>query len=166
MEDVWNKWRRNFLVLSKLKCTPQEIISREIIAWENSRHLATRETSAQMPYCWRVSTQISIQVVPRSDWLKQISHSARPIKSTTQIWVVTGHQYEISACASFSDVISRGNQLVVEVVESWNVACFLRSREIRLHLTFSVNWNKSDSFWKKREFFFDNINNHFICTLH
>ena len=28
------------------------------------------------------------------------------------------------------------------------------SREIRLHLTFSVNWNKCDKFWKKREFVF------------
>ena len=32
-----------------------------------------------------------------SDWLKQISHAARPIRSTTQIWVVTRHQYGISA---------------------------------------------------------------------
>ena len=32
-----------------------------------------------------------------SDWLKQISLAARPIRSTTQIWVVTHHQYPISA---------------------------------------------------------------------
>ena len=32
-----------------------------------------------------------------SDWLKQISHAARPIRSTTQIWVVTRQQYGISA---------------------------------------------------------------------
>ena len=32
-----------------------------------------------------------------SDWLKLISHAARPIRSTTQIWVVTRHQYGISA---------------------------------------------------------------------
>ena len=31
------------------------------------------------------------------DWLKQISHAARPMKSTTQIWVMTRHQYGISA---------------------------------------------------------------------
>ena len=31
-----------------------------------------------------------------SDWLKQISQAARPIRSTTQIWVVTRHQYGIS----------------------------------------------------------------------
>ena len=34
------------------------------------------------------------------NWLKQISHAARPIRSTTQIWVVTRHQYGISALVS------------------------------------------------------------------
>ena len=32
-----------------------------------------------------------------SDWLKQISLVAQPIKSTTQIWVVTHYRHEISA---------------------------------------------------------------------
>ena len=35
-----------------------------------------------------------------SDWLNQISHVAWPIRSTTQIWVVTHHQYGISAIVS------------------------------------------------------------------
>ena len=35
-----------------------------------------------------------------SDWLKQIFHAARPIRSTTQIWVVIRHQYGISALVS------------------------------------------------------------------
>ena len=35
-----------------------------------------------------------------SDWLKQISHAARPIRSTSQMWVVTRHQYGISALVS------------------------------------------------------------------
>ena len=35
-----------------------------------------------------------------SDWLKQISHAARPIRNTTQIWVVARHQYGISALVS------------------------------------------------------------------
>ena len=35
-----------------------------------------------------------------SDWLNQISHAARPIRSTTQIWVVMRHQYGISALVS------------------------------------------------------------------
>ena len=32
-----------------------------------------------------------------SDWLKQIYLAARPIRSPTQIWVMTRHQYGISA---------------------------------------------------------------------
>ena len=28
-----------------------------------------------------------------SDWFKQISHAVRPIRDTTQFWVVTRHQY-------------------------------------------------------------------------
>ena len=35
-----------------------------------------------------------------SDWLNQISHAARPIRSTTQIWVVTCRQNGISALVS------------------------------------------------------------------
>ena len=35
-----------------------------------------------------------------SDWLRQICFAARPIKSTTQIWVVTRHQYGISEVVS------------------------------------------------------------------
>ena len=34
------------------------------------------------------------------DWLKQFSHAAQPIRSTTQIWVGTCHQYGISALVS------------------------------------------------------------------
>ena len=44
-----------------------------------------------------------------SDLLNQISHSARPIRSTTQIWVVTRHQYGVSALVS-QKLIWRGNQ--------------------------------------------------------
>ena len=35
-----------------------------------------------------------------SDWLNRISQAARPIRSTTQIWAVTRHQYGISALVS------------------------------------------------------------------
>ena len=35
-----------------------------------------------------------------SEWLKQISHAARPIRSSTQLWVVTRLQYGISALVS------------------------------------------------------------------
>ena len=35
-----------------------------------------------------------------SDWLKLISHAARPIRSTTQFWVEARNQYGISALVS------------------------------------------------------------------
>ena len=35
-----------------------------------------------------------------SDWLKQISHAARPIRSTAQILVETRHQHGISSLVS------------------------------------------------------------------
>ena len=35
-----------------------------------------------------------------SDWLNQISYVAQPIRSTTQIWVVTCHQCGISVLIS------------------------------------------------------------------
>ena len=44
-----------------------------------------------------------------SDWLKQTSHALCSFRNTTQIWVVTRHQYGISALV-FSDVILRGNR--------------------------------------------------------
>ena len=36
----------------------------------------------------------------KTDWLKQISLAARPIRSATHIWVVTRHQYGIPALVS------------------------------------------------------------------
>ena len=44
-----------------------------------------------------------------SDWLRQISLAERPIKSTTQILVVTRHQYGIFRPRSL-DVIWWGNK--------------------------------------------------------
>ena len=56
-----------------------------------------------------------------SDWLKQISHMAWPIGSTTQIWLVMRHQYVIF-CTCFSDFIFTRKPLVA----LHNVRCFLR----------------------------------------
>ena len=76
------------------------------VAWENTRHFAMPptvspwndiwETSAEISYWWGVTTQWG----SARDWLKQISQVAQPIRSSTQIWVVTRHQYGISALVS------------------------------------------------------------------
>ena len=77
---------------------------KSLLAWENSRHLATPplvfpkkalwQTSAETPYRWRVHYP---NLGSASNWLKQISHEARLIRSFTQIWAVTRRQYRISA---------------------------------------------------------------------
>ena len=53
------------------------------------------ETSLEIPYWWRVTTQI--WSMSRASYsLKQISHAARRITSTTHIWVLTRQKYGIS----------------------------------------------------------------------
>ena len=76
------------------------------VAWENRWHFMMPptvspwnevwETSAEIPYWWCVTTQWGSAL----DWLKQISQVAQPIRSSTRIWVVTRHQYGISALVS------------------------------------------------------------------
>ena len=61
-----------------------------------------------------------------SDWLNQISHAARPIKSTTHNWVVTCLQYGISALVS---------QMSFRVETSFGVA--------RCRLCSQANWRRS-----------------------
>ena len=55
-----------------------------------------------------------------SDWLNQISYATQPIRSTTQIWVKTRHQYGISSLTSQTSFAGK------PVVALPNVGCFLR----------------------------------------
>ena len=61
-----------------------------------------------------------------SDWLKQTSHAARPIRSTTQIRVVTRHQYGISALTAFLGRHFAGKS----VVASRNVSFFSQAKTL------------------------------------
>ena len=54
----------------------------------------------QIDVCRKRDSKSLQRVGSASDWLNQISHAARPIRSTTQIWVVTRHQYGICALVS------------------------------------------------------------------
>ena len=72
-------------------------------AWEKSRHFATPSlvspsndvwgTSAEIPYWWRVTSQISVVL-----WLVEANDPLGTTnQSTYQMWLVTRHQYGISA---------------------------------------------------------------------
>ena len=46
-----------------------------------------------------------------SDWLKQISPAARPIRSSVQVWVVTRHQTKYGISALVSQTSFRGETM-------------------------------------------------------
>ena len=92
-------------------------------AWENKPTFANTQLvspqnkvwRAEIPYWWRVTTQIWVRLLIL---LRQISLEARPIRSPTQICVVTRHLYEISAHVSrrkkpWKGVCSRGDKITI-----------------------------------------------------
>ena len=58
------------------------------------------------------------------DWPYHQGNLIQPIRNNTQIWVVTCHQYGISA------LISQTSFRRETVVASRNVSCFLRLKEL------------------------------------
>ena len=65
------------------------------------------ETSAEIPYWWRVTA---------SDWSCGVRNFIQPIRSTTEIWVVTYRIISMEFLRSF----------LTPVVATLNVGCFLR----------------------------------------
>ena len=76
------------------ECDKEGLYVKPLLAWENSRHLATLPLVSPPNDVWETSAEYP-DLGSTSDWLNPISHSTRPIRSTTQIRVVTRHQYEI-----------------------------------------------------------------------
>ena len=74
-----------------------------------------------------------------SDWLNQISHVARTIRSTTQIWVVTCHQYGISALVSQVSFGRETSNLRSGVIFFFLLLCFFATRGKKLRLTHLFN---------------------------
>ena len=71
-----------------------------------------------------------------SDWLKQVFHAARPIRSTTKIWVMTRYQYAIPAPVSQKSFSGK------PVVQSQNVSrfFFLKKKKKKMKNR-QKNWN-------------------------
>ena len=67
------------------------------------------DTTSGFPAKWRLRnegrnsilmTRHFLDLGSDSDWLREFSHSARPSRSTAQIWVVTRHRFGTSALVS------------------------------------------------------------------
>ena len=90
-----------------------------------------------------------------SDWLNQISHLSRVIRSTTQIWVVTRYQYGISA------LFLRRHLAGKQVAASPNVGCCVR---LLLHNVFRKNFVTKLSVGKSLSFLQSHVpSNSSIC---
>ena len=75
------------------------------LVWANTWHFGTPLVSPPLKWRLRNDCRNSILMTDlgsASDWLRKISLAVRPIRITTQIWVVTHF------CSRFSDVIWRG----------------------------------------------------------
>ena len=102
-------WHRLFRLLKRLYRPPTHILS---ISWLCMCSLRKQprfgDATAGFPAKWRLRNERrnSILITRHTDlgsacdWLNQIFDAVRPIRSSTQIWVVTRHQYGISALVS------------------------------------------------------------------
>ena len=92
--------------------TPLEAYA--FIAWENRRHFATPPTVSPRIDVWQtlrnerrnsiLMTRHYPDLGSASDWSCHVGNLLQPIRSTTQIWVVTRHQYGISALVSQTSI--------------------------------------------------------------
>ena len=82
----------------------------KILAWENSRNLA-KLPIISFPSKWHLRNE-------RRNSILMTCHypAAWPIRSTTQTWVVTHHQYWISALVSQT---SFGGDTIVSIAKCW-----------------------------------------------
>ena len=115
---VLPRWTHNPVILTLSSRSDKDVSSlfkirksSALLAWEKQPTFGNATTG--FPAKWRLRnesgnsilmTRHQIWASSASDWLNQISHAARPIRSTTQIWVVTRNQYELvwNFCARFS----------------------------------------------------------------
>ena len=99
-----------------------------------------------------------------SDWLNQISHLARPIRSTTQIWEVTSHQYGITALFSQTSfggetsgsvakcrLFSRPNNTQTMNTTDWQPLKPLKNSEL-------VEWNVAGTGFRSKSSWWISIN--------
>ena len=104
-------------------------------AWENSRHFAIPPLVSVRNDLWGTSAEIPYypDLDSTSDWWKQISHAAQPIRSTNQICEATRHQYGIFPLV-FQTTVTFHRETSGGV--DGNVGCFHRLQ---------IYWNKRKS---------------------
>ena len=100
-----NKWTVSQEHLENFTVSRQGTKNSTSLLTSLTKQTTFRDATGGFPAKWRLrnerrNSRHYTDLGNASDWLMQISQTARPIRSTTQIWVVTRHQYGISALIS------------------------------------------------------------------
>ena len=96
------------IIHSYSKC--EDLSVDKILVWENSRHLAKLPIIG-FPFKWRLRNEHRNSILMTRHY-----PAAQPIRSTTQIWVVTCHQYGTSVLISQT---SFGGETIVSIAKCW-----------------------------------------------
>ena len=116
-------------------------VTRTGLAWKISRHFATVplvsrrndvwETTAEIPYWWRVATQIwLVLLIGRA--AKEIRLNQSEALSRSGLWQVTSKDF-------LQPFLAR-HFAVKPVVGSWSVGCFLRLVQVLKSISADVSW--------------------------
>ena len=90
---------------------------REVATWALAKRRLSNERRNSI-----LMTRLYPDLGSASDWLKEISLAAQPIRSTTKIWVV-----HVISMAGISALVTQTSRFVrAQVASSRNVGCFLR----------------------------------------
>ena len=93
-----------------------------------------------------------------SDWSCRVGNFIQPIRSTTQIWVVTRHQY---FCACFSDVILAGKPVVASPKQLrflfWALNAFNELLEVRFTFPFNLISTSTLAFFTANQGAYSNL---------
>ena len=92
-----------------------------------------------------------------SDWLCRVGNLIQPIRSTTQIWVMTGHQYRIS---TFVSQMSFGEETSGSVAKCrlFSQANSLGQGDVFKHELWSERFRLLGKFYCANSYHIDDIN--------
>ena len=93
-------------------------------------------TSEKRAHKFHTVTNLELGVAP--DWLKEISHTEQPNRSTIQIWEVTCHQYGISLLVSQTSIMI----YIFYQGHPTTVFCKISVRRSKYYLEFSITWGR------------------------
>ena len=110
--------------------------SSTFLAWESGRHFATPLLVSPRNGVWETKAQIS-------NWLCRERNLLQPVRSTTQVWVLTRHQYGILGLLLGRHFAGTPEE------ESWKAGCFVRCANLTKQPAFQVSRDANRFKWRQ-----------------